>query len=96
MFSHQTGRLRSFLVAAVFCALSPATGCAFASAFEAHDYPRPNEKTISVASQGSVLVRDLPLENGGFQRVLYGAPATAPRGVIVMFPGGAGDIGIEK
>jgi len=34
-------------------------------------------------------VTDLPLEDGGSQRVLYAAPAN-PRGALVMLPGGNG------
>jgi pimeloyl-ACP methyl ester carboxylesterase len=41
-------------------------------------------------------VRDLPLDNGGVQRVLYVPSAGSTRGVIVMFPGGAGTIGIQN
>ncbi|WP_240766860.1 alpha/beta hydrolase [Paraburkholderia flava] len=41
-------------------------------------------------------VEDLPLDNGNFQRVLYYGPESTVRGVIVMFPGGADDIGIER
>lgn len=41
-------------------------------------------------------VRDLALQDGAYQRVLFYAPSTALRGVIVMFPGGAGDVGIER
>ncbi len=44
----------------------------------------------------NVIVHDIPLQGGGHQRVLY-LPATSPaRGAIVMFPGGAGTIGIKK
>lgn len=38
---------------------------------------------------------DLPLSNGDRLRVLVSAPST-PRGTIIMLPGGAGDIGLEK
>lgn len=41
-------------------------------------------------------VRDLALQDGAYQRVLFYGPATAMRGLIVMFPGGAGDVGIDK
>jgi hypothetical protein len=43
-----------------------------------------------------VLVRDLPLAGGEFQRVLYDAPPSEVRGIIVMFSGGADDISIAK
>ncbi|MBN3726606.1 alpha/beta hydrolase [Burkholderia sp. Ac-20379] len=41
-------------------------------------------------------VQDLPLPGGQHQRVLFYGPAGPMRGVIVMFPGGAGDVGIER
>jgi pimeloyl-ACP methyl ester carboxylesterase len=41
-------------------------------------------------------VHNLPLDNGGVQRVLYVPSAGPTRGVIVMFPGGAGAIGIQN
>ncbi|MGC1550659.1 MAG: hypothetical protein WA777_19230 [Rhodanobacter sp.] len=40
-------------------------------------------------------VFNLPLHNGDHQRVLYAAPAH-PKATIVMLPGGAGDVGIER
>ncbi|WP_216839509.1 alpha/beta hydrolase [Caulobacter sp. S45] len=38
---------------------------------------------------------DLPLGGGLAQRVLYASPAR-PSGVIVMAPGGSGDVGVER
>ncbi|WP_245296932.1 MULTISPECIES: alpha/beta fold hydrolase [Rhodomicrobium] len=49
---------------------------------------------VRAAEAQSGAVRDLALSGGGTQRVLYARPA-APRGTIVMLPGGAGDLGIE-
>jgi len=40
-------------------------------------------------------VFDLSLSNGDRQRVLYATPSN-PKAIIVMLPGGAGDIGIER
>ncbi|MEI9983941.1 MAG: alpha/beta hydrolase [Aliidongia sp.] len=40
-------------------------------------------------------VFDLPLPNGDQQRVLYAAPPR-PSATIVMLPGGAGDVGVER
>jgi pimeloyl-ACP methyl ester carboxylesterase len=40
-------------------------------------------------------VFDLPLHNGDHQRVLFSAPRNV-RGTIVMLPGGAGDVGLER
>jgi hypothetical protein len=41
-------------------------------------------------------VRDIPLNGGAYQRVLFYGPRSGMRGIIVMFPGGAGDVGIER
>ena len=41
-------------------------------------------------------VHDIALQDGGHQRVLYLPATSGMRGAIVMFPGGAGDIGIKK
>ncbi len=41
-------------------------------------------------------VRDLMLDGGGYQRVLFYGPESGMHGIIVMFPGGTGDIGIES
>jgi hypothetical protein len=38
---------------------------------------------------------DLPLPSGDHQRVLFAAPAK-PRAVVVMLPGGSGDIGLTR
>jgi pimeloyl-ACP methyl ester carboxylesterase len=94
VFSLKTACLRTALVAATLCAFATAT--TYASDFEPHHHHPANEAAIGVASQGGVLVRDLPLEGGEFQRVLYDAPPSQVRGIIVMFSGGADDIGIEK
>jgi pimeloyl-ACP methyl ester carboxylesterase len=94
VFSLKTACLRAALVAATLCAFATAT--TYASDFEPHHHHPANEAAIGVASQGGVLVRDLPLEGGEFQRVLYDAPPSQVRGIIVMFSGGADDIGIEK
>ena len=40
------------------------------------------------------LVVDLPLEDGGSQRVLYASPANPPRAALVMLPGGNGIVEI--
>ena len=94
MFLQTTACLRSSLLAAALCSLAVAT--AYASDFETRHHKLAHEETIGVASQGGVLVRDLPLAGGEFQRVLYDAPPSEVRGIIVMFSGGADDLGIEK
>ncbi|OXC79848.1 alpha/beta hydrolase [Caballeronia sordidicola] len=53
-------------------------------------------KAVEVLSAGEGLVEDLPLQGGGFQRVLYTAARRETKGIIVMFPGGTGEIDIEK
>jgi hypothetical protein len=52
----------------------------------------------NVASTGSVegeRVFDLPLSNADHQRILYAAPSR-PGTTIVMLPGEAGDVGVER
>jgi hypothetical protein len=51
---------------------------------------------VEVASHDDGVVEDLPLQGGGFQRVLYAAARGDTKGIIVMFPGGTGEIDIEK
>jgi hypothetical protein len=96
VFSYKTASFRSSLVAAALCAF--VVSAAHASEFgpESRHHKLASEESTSDAPQGGVLVRDLPLEGGEFQRVLYDAPPSHVRGIIVMFSGGADDIGIEK
>jgi pimeloyl-ACP methyl ester carboxylesterase len=42
------------------------------------------------------IVSDLPLPDGGFQRVLYLAPVRDAKGLMIMFPGGTGELNIDK
>ena len=42
------------------------------------------------------LVVDLPLEDGGSQRVLYASPANPPRAALIMLPGGNGIVEIAN
>lgn len=72
--------------------------CSVAFTLCAHPYRQPPERAPAVNAQDAVpgeRVFDLPLRNGDHQRVLYAAPAN-PKAVIVMLPGGAGDVGIER
>jgi pimeloyl-ACP methyl ester carboxylesterase len=55
----------------------------------------PASRSTSLPHAAAERVFDLPLANGDHQRVLYAVPAHA-RATIVMLPGGAGDIGIER
>jgi pimeloyl-ACP methyl ester carboxylesterase len=94
VFLHTPARLRVSFIAAALCAF--AATATHASEFEPHHHRLASEEAVSDAPSGGVIVRDLPLEGGLYQRVLYDAPPAHVRGIIVMFPGGAGDIGIEK
>lgn len=60
------------------------SACAYADAVDAS--PAARNETV----------RDLALQDGAYQRVLFYGPATAMRGLIVMFPGGAGDVGVDQ
>jgi hypothetical protein len=53
-------------------------------------------QAMEVSSADDGLVEDLPLQRGGFQRVRYTAAGREMKGIIVMFPGGTGEIDIEK
>lgn len=57
-------------------------GCAIASGTSAQSMP--TDRAI-----------DLPLSSGVTQRLLWTAPRN-PHGTVVMLPGGAGDVGIER
>lgn len=74
---------------AVVIAIIVAAACWTHAAQAAQDESTPRIAVMQT-------VEDLPLDNGDFQRVLYYGPESAVRGVIVMFPGGADDIGIER
>ncbi len=69
---------------------------AFACTGRANAQAAPEVATPSAAFATRLAVQDLPLPDGAHQRVLFYGPAGAMRGVIVMFPGGAGDVGIER
>lgn len=47
------------------------------------------------ATGAEILIAELPLEDGGNQRVLYAAPAN-PRAALIMFPGGDGRVEFGK
>ena len=57
---------------------------------------REDLNPTAVAEEMTTVVRDLPLNDGGYQRVLFYGPKHGMRGIIVMFPGGTGDVGIER
>src|SRR5258708_23843061 len=54
------------------------------------------EIALHHSSTDDGLVQDLPLQGGGLQRVLYSPARHDTKGIIVMFPGGTGEIDIEK
>jgi hypothetical protein len=97
--SHYRRFIRSFLPKAAFaCALSLLAACGFgnASAAEEREHHRHAAAESASSTGEGALVQDLPLANGGSQRVLYLPSTTRMRGVMVMFPGGTGEIGINK
>ena len=79
--------LRSAVLAAALLAAGMTPMLASAQAYAGQGY-----SDRAVAGER---VFDLPLAGGDHQRVLYTAPAR-PRGVIVMLPGGAGDVGVRR
>ena len=83
MFLHRPRCLRLCLSLAAICCLSgaPVLG---------------REIALHHSSADDGLVEDLPLQGGGLQRVLYSPARHDTKGIIVMFPGGTGEIDIEK
>jgi pimeloyl-ACP methyl ester carboxylesterase len=51
-------------------------------------------QAANAPAEGGEVV-NLPLASGAHQRLLYLAPSN-PRGTLIMLPGGAGDVGIER
>jgi hypothetical protein len=85
--------LLRMLLAAICCASGThVSGCERAP----HHSSPDSAKAMEVSSAGEGVVEDLPLQGGGFQRVLYTAARRETKGIIVMFPGGTGEIDIEK
>ena len=93
MFPVKVTCFRSTLVALGLALTTLSTSASSAYFNQRHAF---SEAPTSVAFQNRLLVRDLPLENGAFQRVLYTAPPQKVRGVIVMFSGGADNLGIQQ
>jgi hypothetical protein len=91
LFAVKALLLRSSLVLIVWVTV-------LANAPAIHAKPRAMESAewIRSTSDRAVTVRDLPPESGAFQRVRYDAPPAQVRGVVVMFAGGADDLGIKK
>jgi pimeloyl-ACP methyl ester carboxylesterase len=53
-------------------------------------------QTIEAPLAYDGVVRDIPLQSGGIQRVLYSASKRETKGVVVMFAGGTGELDIDK
>ena len=83
MFLHRPRCLRLCLSLAAICCLSGAAVLG-------------GEIALHHSSTDDGLVQDLPLQGGGLQRVLYSPARHDTKGIIVMFPGGTGEIDIEK
>ncbi len=84
MFLHRPRCFRLCLSFAAICCLSgaPVWG---------------REIALHHSSAGDgLVVEDLPLQGGGFQRVLYSPARHDTKGIIILFPGGTGEVDIEK
>jgi hypothetical protein len=94
MFQHRPHHLLLRMsLAAICCAFGTH---AFGREMEMHHSSPDSAQAVEVSSAGEGVVEDLPLQGGGFQRVLYTAASRGTKGIIVMFPGGTGEIDIEK
>lgn len=88
----QNRSIRALLLAALVLAPGLVLAQTYESRRARHDSGSDaSDENSRGAPPGSV--RDLPLTGGLTQRLLYAAP-DKPRGSIVMFPGGAGNLGI--
>jgi hypothetical protein len=94
MFLHRPRRLRLCLSFAAICCLSGTP--VFGREIALHHSSAESAQAIEVSSADDGVVEDLPLQGGGFQRVLYSPARRDTKGIIVMFPGGTGEIDIEK
>ena len=93
MFLHWPRRRWLCLSFAAICCLSgtPVSGRQIAL----HHSSADSAQAIEVSSADDGVVEDLALQGGGFQRVLYSPARRDTTGIIVMFPGGTGEIDIE-
>lgn len=91
-------RLRNTIMSGVMLAtlLTGASFAASAQSFDAHGRPHHDMDSQRVRPARNTVVEDIPLADGAFQRVWYAQARGEPKGTVVMFPGGAGTIGIEK
>jgi hypothetical protein len=85
--------LLRMLLAAICCVSGTH---AFGREIALHHSSPDSVRAMEVSSAGEGVVEDLPLQGGGFQRVLYTPARRETKGIIVMFPGGTGEIDIEK
>jgi len=72
------------------------SGSLTAQARQYHDQDESIAQSADNGTASDIVVEDLPLGNHLFQRISYAPPLGVKRGTIVMFPGGAGTIGIER
>ena len=68
-----------------------------AMARDVHEHTQSiNTRSDKAPQLDASIVSDLPLPGGGFQRVLYLAPMRDAKGLMIMFPGGTGELNIDK
>jgi hypothetical protein len=94
MFLHRPSCFRLCLSFAAVCCLSGTS--VFGREIALHHSSAESAQAIEVSSADDGLVEDLPLQGGGFQRILYSPARHDTKGIIVMFPGGTGEVDIEK
>jgi hypothetical protein len=94
MFQPGPRRLLLRMSLAAICCVSGSH--AFARELTLHHASTQSAQVMEISSAGEGIVEELPLQGGGFQRVLYTKAKRETKGIIVMFPGGTGEIDIEK
>jgi pimeloyl-ACP methyl ester carboxylesterase len=86
---------RTLQAVTLAAALAPSLAAAEPYTRDRHDRNAVVADTDLGGTVDGERVFDLPLPNGDHQRVLYAAPPH-PSATIVMLPGGAGDVGVER
>ena len=94
MFRHRPRDLYSRILFAAICGLSATH--AFGQEVSPHRVTSESAQAMETSSACDGVVRDLPLQGGSFQRVLYSASKRETKGIVIMFAGGTGELDIDK
>jgi hypothetical protein len=94
VFRHRPCYLRLRLLSAAIGCLPAIHAVAYETSPSDLSSASAQRAETSPASGGTV--RDLSLQSGGVQRVLYSAAKRQTKGIVIMFAGGTGELDIDK